>query len=244
MAEAEGTEVESSEELPPEPATEAQLSYARDLGIKIPANPTKEQLSYLIAQRVESPATRAQLWCLEEYGLSLPPNVFASGERVAGFLSQHLGDQLERELARWYLYGVERYLTRGRWDTPDQSALTRDRVYALADRMVGDPKTLKSLLRELDDYTGGLRFTLPDFSSAQEQGELSIRTTAFQAARSLLTEELGLEERTASRRDASTASRSRSRSGAPKARRSGCFGVILLGISVLGGTVIILKQLL
>jgi hypothetical protein len=242
LAEDDGTEVVSVVELPPEPATDKQLSYAKDLGIKIPSDPTKEQLSYLISERVDPPATKSQLYCLQELGITFPSNVFASEGRVAYFISEHVGDGVNRELARWYLYGVERWLNKEPWETPDQSSLTKDQVYSLADQMVGDPKVLKSLLRELEPSHSGVesscRFTLPTFStsSAWEHGVLSLKTITFKSARKLVANELGIEEQ-------QTASRSNGSLKESKAK-SGCFGVVVLGVGLFGGAVYLMDKVL
>jgi hypothetical protein len=55
MAASEGTIVDMSKIriLPESPATERQLGYARNLGIKIPKNATKSEMTKLISQAVE-----------------------------------------------------------------------------------------------------------------------------------------------------------------------------------------------
>ena len=49
QAEIEGILIEGIRQLPPDPPTDRQISYARDLGIFIPANITKDDLSDLIS---------------------------------------------------------------------------------------------------------------------------------------------------------------------------------------------------
>jgi len=53
LAEADGTLVEEIKEIPPDPPTERQLDYAKDLGISIPSNATKDDLSDLISLKVD-----------------------------------------------------------------------------------------------------------------------------------------------------------------------------------------------
>lgn len=55
MASSDGTIVEYNKvrKLPEPPATDRQLKYARDLGIKIPRKPTKTQLSELIQTAID-----------------------------------------------------------------------------------------------------------------------------------------------------------------------------------------------
>jgi hypothetical protein len=52
-AQKDGTLVEVVIELPLEPPTERQLKYAKDLGISIPANATRADLSDLISVKVD-----------------------------------------------------------------------------------------------------------------------------------------------------------------------------------------------
>lgn len=53
-AEAEGILVSSVEEIPPQPPTEKQLAYAFDLGIAIPDNVTKDEISDLISMKTSN----------------------------------------------------------------------------------------------------------------------------------------------------------------------------------------------
>jgi hypothetical protein len=97
-AEADGTIIESIRELPTEPATERQLSYAKDLGISIPSNPTKNEMIYLISKAVDPPASKAQMYCLNEHGIQLDKYTFESIEKVVLTLDKEL-QQVNRELA-------------------------------------------------------------------------------------------------------------------------------------------------
>lgn len=65
QAERAGLVVETVERLPPTPATDRQLAYARDLGITIPESPTLEQMQGLISWAVDPsgpPALPASRW--------------------------------------------------------------------------------------------------------------------------------------------------------------------------------------
>jgi hypothetical protein len=216
-AEADGTIVESIRELPPEPATERQLSYAKDLGISIPSNPTKNEMIYLISKAVDPPASNAQLYCLNEHGIQLDKYIFESIERVVASLDKEVQD-VNRELARWYMYSVIRYLTKGSWDTPDRVSISNEQSYAMADKMIAQADVLKSLLRELE-YPDR-RYNLVSFSSEQLGGELSIRTKAFNSARAIVTEELGIQSQTKERPQRSAPP--------PKRKKTGCFGTLLV----------------
>jgi len=216
-AEADGTIVESIRELPPEPATERQLSYAKDLGISIPPNPTKNQMTYLISKAVDPPASKAQMYCLNEHGIQLDKYTFESIERVVSSLDKEL-QNVNRELARWYIYSVIRYLTKGSWDTPDRSGISNEQAYAMADKMIAQADVLKSLLRELE-YPDR-RYNLVSFSSEQLGGELSIRTKVFSSARIIVTEELGIQSQTRERPQRSAPP--------PKEKKTGCFGTLIV----------------
>jgi hypothetical protein len=216
-AEADGTIIESIRELPPEPATERQLSYAKDLGISIPSNPTKNEMIYLISKAVDPPASKTQMYCLNEHGIQLDKYTFESIEKVVATLDKEL-QQVNRELARWYMYSVIRYLTKGNWNTPDKSGVSKEQSYVMADKIIAQADVLKSLLRELE--FPDRRYNLVSFSSEQLGGELSIRTKAFNSARAIVTEELGIQSQTREKPQRSASP--------PKGKKTGCFSILLI----------------
>ena len=57
LAEDDGTLIEAIVEIPPEPATDRQLTYAKDLGISIPPDVSKADLSDLISLTVGNGST-------------------------------------------------------------------------------------------------------------------------------------------------------------------------------------------
>lgn len=70
LAEDDGTLIEKVTKMPSEPPTERQLDFAKDLGIFIPANATKEDLSNLISRKLDE----GRLDYARDHGVSIPQN--------------------------------------------------------------------------------------------------------------------------------------------------------------------------
>ncbi len=78
MAASDGTVVdkEKTRILPAPPATERQIEYAKDLGIKIPKNPTRDELSKLIDRAVEEDwPTKKQIQKARRLGINIPKGI-------------------------------------------------------------------------------------------------------------------------------------------------------------------------
>jgi hypothetical protein len=116
------------------------------------------------------------------------------------------------------MYSVIRYLTKGNWNTPDKSGVSKEQSYVMADKMIAQADVLKSLLRELE--SPDRRYNLVSFSSEQLGGELSIRTKAFNSARAIVTEELGIQSQTREKPQRSASP--------PKGKKTGCFSILLI----------------
>jgi hypothetical protein len=102
-----GTDIETIEELPPDPPTERQISYANDLGITIPRDATKDELSDLISCSTDEdqPASPELLSLARSYGIE---TTRYTGERaVHGRIFNTLARPgREQELATWFAFNV------------------------------------------------------------------------------------------------------------------------------------------
>jgi hypothetical protein len=111
LAEADGTLVESIERLPEEPATDAQLAYARDLGISFPDGATKHELSDLLSAHLEhdKPADSRHFGFAELYGVSYTQ--FTGKKSLYRRIFVTLSEPgREQDLAAWFAYRVYRAL--------------------------------------------------------------------------------------------------------------------------------------
>lgn len=153
LAEKDGIIVESINLLSPDPATERQLSYAKDLGIKIPENPTKDQISYLISSKTETPASNDQINYALKLGVQFHEYDFRSKEIIQNKISNLLGHGSARynaELAKWYVYSVARYLSKGNWSTPEKSNIETNTIKEAVNKLISDEKAFKSFQRQME----------------------------------------------------------------------------------------------
>ena len=190
IAEADGTIVEGIQILPDEPATEAQLSYARDLGISIPENPTKDELRDLLSchldhdkpatQRHKSFARAYRVYHTRFVGKRVLFNLIFAALQTPG---------RERELVAWFTYRVYRELMHGAEDAPitgpDDPA-----IRAVADELWTESSIIDSIRRYRgSDLIWFGQWTAPD-SSLHNGG--SNRTIAYKRASRLLSDSLNL----------------------------------------------------
>ena len=104
LAKDDGTLIETVAKIPSEPPTERQLDFAKDLGISIPADATKEDLSNLISRKLDE----SRLDYARNRGVSIPSN--ATKEELSDILSLK-GDRdkpaTERHKSFGGMYGVQ-----------------------------------------------------------------------------------------------------------------------------------------
>lgn len=171
--------IESIEVIPFEPPTERQIEYATDLGITIPDDACKWDVSTLIDRVVERDGTpREEL--IE----------FATNRRL--FFSKYIGKSalynlIFRELpdldrVAFFVFCVYRHISDDRHANLDTHPY-RDRFYEFAENHVKDERFMKSMNR----YSGGqLKF----FGELTINGWIhtggSVNTIAFKAARQFL----------------------------------------------------------
>ncbi len=182
-----GVTVESIVRLPPEPATDAQLSYARSLGVRIPNSPNVEQMADLISRAVEPPASPWLVSRAEELGADLDRSRYFG----LGYLNRQINEVLLRdshaaliELAFWHLQSVLNHQRRTNWSSPNESGVEVGRFFSLAEAFTADEKAKKSLVREYKDPV----YEYVAFGDGGD-GKRSTRTAAYISAVELLSRE-------------------------------------------------------
>ncbi|CAM3576527.1 hypothetical protein [Halomonas lysinitropha] len=190
MAETNGTAVDGIEELPPEPPTERQIAYAKDLGIRIPAEATKDELSDLLSCKVDedSKASPKLLKLADEYGIETTQY---SGEgAVYGRIFTALSAaSREHELAAWFAFNVLQ--DRLGSQSTVVASLNDPKINAVASKLVADTKAMKSIKRYSDSTL--LWFgERTDRDGYTRQGG-SKRTAAYKYAADLVDAEFGLK---------------------------------------------------
>ncbi|AHK80776.1 hypothetical protein M911_14005 [Ectothiorhodospira haloalkaliphila] len=149
LAAADGTEVESIVELPPEPPSEAQIEYARDLGILIPNDVSGIDLSHLISNKVEGdpPASPQERAMAEELGLEVSPYI---GQRrlFANISSVMTNTDRREDMVGWYLF----CLTLARPHRDPSKRFTTPRhpaIVSIAETLATDDQLVTSIRNEL-----------------------------------------------------------------------------------------------
>ena len=236
LAEAEGTLVESIERLPEEPATDAQLAYARDLGISFPTGATKHELSDLLSAHLEhdKPADSRHLAFADFYGVSYTQ--FTGKKSVYRRIFATLSEAgREQDLAAWFAYRVYRALLEDRENAavaePSDAA-----IQAVAAELTTDESVLKSIRRyEGTDLIWFGEWTAPD-GSVHSGG--SNQTIAYKRSAALLRELLPSELRQRASRVSAVNTEQAGDTQAPASRRGGCasvVGAVVLGVVVVLG---------
>lgn len=188
--ERQGVTVEAVERIPSAPASDAQLAYAQKLGIEIPEGATLEQMTYLISQAVDAPASPWLIARARALGADINSERFASHVYISGRLISAIGGRespaYQQEIATWFLFSVLRHRRKASWQSPGDADVPFEVVYAMAGALVQDAAAVKSLQR---DY-GGLfpedrMFVLLNVGN-REAGTLSDRTIVFARASELL----------------------------------------------------------
>jgi hypothetical protein len=191
QAERAGIIVESVERLPPTPATDRQLAYARDLGITIPESATLEQMQELISLAVDPlapPALPASSWLVAR-ARGLDADLDPERNWSVGYVSYRLdqavgrgGAALDREWAFWFLHSVLRHQRQASWSSPEQSGVPDTTMFALAERFSEDAAALRSMKSHYP-------YDLPRYQYVRiGSGGVDKRTSAYVRAVALLTE--------------------------------------------------------
>ena len=128
-----------------EKPTEKQVRYAKDLGIKIPKNVTKNELSDLISNKIDDDTcSSSYLRSIASY-FNVQHTRYSGRDtlygRIHGYISQ---PGRERELVAWFAYWVYRRLINYR-DT--EVEIDDYRILEIADELANDQRVLKSIRR-------------------------------------------------------------------------------------------------
>ena len=112
-------------------------------------------------------------------------------------IEQRLGKNKDRELARWFMLSAWRFQQRGTWQEAEQSGLSPEQQYHLADELLNDKEAMSSLRTVLRDPR--FRFSLVNFDRLRDPGSLTLASTtvAFRHAQQLLNQasiEVGQKE--------------------------------------------------
>lgn len=184
--------VESTQVLPAEPATDAQLSYARDLGIAIPDHATKDELRDLLSCHLDrdKPATErhrgfAKLYAVEHTRFvgkrALFNTIFAALQAPGR----------ESQLVAWFTYRVYRELVHG----AEHAAIEGPEdptIQAMASELIADESVLRSIRR----YTGSDLIWFGEWTApnGRVHNGGSNRTIAYKRASQLLRDRLTLHK--------------------------------------------------
>lgn len=174
----------------PEPPTERQLAFAKELGLSLPNEATKDEVSDLISIRVDNdkPAGENHKRIASLFGVQFTR--FTGKKRL--YLQIHMAVSRpthELDLATWFTYRVYRNLVRGAQDAsikgPDDPIIKE-----IASQLVSDESAFRSIRRyRPDDLLFFGEWTSP-------KGDLyfggSKRTASYEKASALLKEKLGL----------------------------------------------------
>lgn len=184
-AEQEGIAVQSVERLPPEPATDPQLSYARSLGIAIPKAASLDQMSDLISRAVELAASAWLVQRAKALFADLDSERYFGLEYVTRQLNEVIGVntlQFHRERAFWYMHSVLKHQRKATWASPDAAAVPDETMWAIVDAFVADSGAHKSMQRDWQNTT---LYQFAEFGDGYG-GTLSTRTAAYKRASELL----------------------------------------------------------
>jgi hypothetical protein len=196
LAEADGMVISTIVELPPEPPTESQLAYAKDLGVVTPADASKDEVSDLIDARLQrdKPAAPSLHALAAKHGVTVTQ--YTGKKALFDRLFLHLSEPgREEDLAAWFTFRVYRELVDG---NPDATIKDPDdpTIRAIAQQLVQDEGVIRSIRR----YENGRdliwfgEWTAPD--GTLHQGG-SNQTVAYKRAASLLRERAAREVRAA-----------------------------------------------
>jgi len=190
MAEADGTIVESVIVLPDDPPTEAQLSYAKDLGIIVPENATKKDVSDMISCRVDhdKPATDRHKSFARMYRVE--HTEFVGKRMLFNMIFASLQDPSRSlDMVAWFTYRVYRKLVRGVVDVPIKGP-DDPVILDIASELENDTSVVKSIRK----YYGSELIWFGEWTATD--GSIhrggSNRTIAYERTSSLLREKLNV----------------------------------------------------
>lgn len=228
LAGADGTLVEEITEIQPDQPTERQLDYARDLGISIPANATKDDLSDLISLKVDGdkPATERHKNFGRMYDLEFTNHIGKKAlfNRIQAAL---VAPGRERELLSWFTFRVYRELAGGSENAPI-SGPDDPIIQEIANELAADEKIIKSVKR----YEGSELIWFGEWTSPEGSAHTggSNRTAAYKQASSLLKQRTSFPKKPQERSSSSV--QERSRNANTKSESKGCLSVVVIALAI------------
>lgn len=155
VAEKDGIVIESITKLTPGPATERQLSYARDLGLSFPENINVEEMSHLISRKVEDDLETPHWlleWALtqfpEESGLAI--SQYIGLRNLLRFLIyKYTEDDDPKALVTLFTYSVINDLRNTKWAIPFNQLAEESVVASIAEELSRNQKVVGSIKRYL-----------------------------------------------------------------------------------------------
>lgn len=234
LATSDGTLVEEVNELPPEPPTERQLDYAKDLGITIPANATKDDLSDLISLKVDrdKPATERQKNFARTYGVEITKYI----GKKALFNRIHAALVVpgrEKELLSWFTFRVYRELANGADNAPIEEP-DDPIIKQIAEELASDEKIVKSVRR----YEGSELIWFGEWTSPDGYVHTggSNRTAAYMQVSSMLKQKASFPFKPPKRAGSSSPARKRNKKAASE--QKGCLSVIVVAVAIPVGVIL------
>jgi hypothetical protein len=223
-----GILVEEVTELPPDPPTDRQLEYAKDLGISIPPDATKDDLSDLISLKVDKdqPSTERHREFVKKYGIELTEFVGKKAlfDRIQAAL---VAPGREKELLSWFTFRVYRELAKSAANAPIQGPDDQT-IQEIAEELVSDEKIVKSIRR----YEGRELIWFGEWTSPDGYVHTggSNRTVAYKQVLSLLKEKAIFPEK--SHKKASSAPPVRNWNKKNISESQGCLSVIVFAFLI------------
>jgi hypothetical protein len=193
-AESEGIDVLEIILLPEETPTERQIDYAISLGIEIPKDATKNELSDIISMSVDKDKTSdiRHIEFAKIYGVDCTKYI---GKKL-------LFDRIQNELIKpgnelnmlsWFVFRVYRELVSGKIN-PELDDPRNAIFMSIAQELISDDKVIKSIKR----YTGRDLIWFGEWTSSS--GYLmsggSIQTVAYKTVSKILRDKLSLNAKT------------------------------------------------
>lgn len=229
LAEIDGTTVEEFVELPPDPPTERQLEYAKDLGIAIPVDATKGDVSDLISMNLDEdkPASERHREFARRFGIEVSRYIGKRDlfDRIQAAL---IATGRENELVSWFTYRVYRELVNGADGAPIEGP-DNPIIQEIAGQLESDEAVIKSVRR----YAGRELIWFGEWTSPEGfvQTGGSNRTAAYKRASSLLRDKARISTRSPGNSGAKKNPPQRSIGEKQIAKESkGCLSVIVLAL--------------
>lgn len=151
LAEDDGIIPQSISLIPPKPATEKQITYARDLGLSFPSDINISEMSHLISRKVDDDIV-VPAW-FYDYAISQFPEQQGIGiskyiglRALLDYFGQQYNDRKDtNSLIRLFIYSVTNELKNSRWQTPFNQLISDDIISTIVEDLTRDSKVVSSI---------------------------------------------------------------------------------------------------